>query len=135
VPPHHRMRGFDRDLIRGGHYGQRSCEPRSKAEHMAAPTKLCDVKILLANPEPSTRGTSATCHGAWTKSACGAQADISHQRPGGPSGQSTIAAFKINGEQLFFPTRPSERHGFFGGSDERTPCFPSASLKLQLGFA
>ena len=51
------MRGYDRDLIRGGHYGQRSCEPRSKAEHMAAPTKLCDVKILLANPEPSTHGT------------------------------------------------------------------------------
>jgi hypothetical protein len=24
--------------IRGGHYGQRSCEPRSQAEHMAAPT-------------------------------------------------------------------------------------------------
>jgi len=33
------MRGFDRDLIRGGHYGQRSCEPHLKAEHMAAPTK------------------------------------------------------------------------------------------------
>ena len=32
------MRGFDRDLIRGGHYGQRSCEPHLKAEHMAAPT-------------------------------------------------------------------------------------------------
>ena len=30
---------FDRDLIRGEHYGQRSCEPHSKAEHMAAPTK------------------------------------------------------------------------------------------------
>ena len=29
---------FDRDLIRGGHYGQRSCEPRKQAEHMAAPT-------------------------------------------------------------------------------------------------
>ena len=28
VPVHHRMRAFDRDLIRGGHYGQRSCEPR-----------------------------------------------------------------------------------------------------------
>jgi hypothetical protein len=28
----------DRDLIRGGHYGQRSCEPHPKAEHMAAPT-------------------------------------------------------------------------------------------------
>jgi len=32
------MRVFDRDLIRGEHYGQRSCEPHSKAEHMAAPT-------------------------------------------------------------------------------------------------
>ena len=32
------MRAFDRDLIRGGHYGQRSCEPHQKAEHMAAPT-------------------------------------------------------------------------------------------------
>ena len=28
-----------RDLIRGGHYGQRSCEPHLKAEHMAALTK------------------------------------------------------------------------------------------------
>jgi hypothetical protein len=26
-------------LIRGGHYGQRSCEPQLKAEHKAAPTK------------------------------------------------------------------------------------------------
>jgi hypothetical protein len=25
------MRGFDRDLIRGGHYGQRSCEPHLKS--------------------------------------------------------------------------------------------------------
>jgi len=32
------MRAFDRDLIRGGHYGQRSCEPHKQAEHMAAPT-------------------------------------------------------------------------------------------------
>src|SRR5215813_13916829 len=35
-----RMRGFDRDLIRGRHYGQRSCEPHKQAEHMAAPTNL-----------------------------------------------------------------------------------------------
>jgi len=27
-PRHLRMRAFDRDLIRGGHYGQRSCAPR-----------------------------------------------------------------------------------------------------------
>ena len=51
-----RMRVFDRDLIRGEHYGQRSCEPLSKAEHMAASTQACDVKILLANSEPSTHG-------------------------------------------------------------------------------
>jgi hypothetical protein len=38
------MRLIDRDLIRGGHYGQRSCEPHSKAEHMAAPTNAAFVK-------------------------------------------------------------------------------------------
>jgi hypothetical protein len=52
VPSHCRMRVFDRDLIRGGHYGQRSCEPHLKAEHMAAPTKPAYVKKALANLEP-----------------------------------------------------------------------------------
>jgi len=47
---------FDRDLIRGEHYGPRSCEPHQKAEHMAAPTSL-RVKKVLANSEPSTHGT------------------------------------------------------------------------------
>jgi hypothetical protein len=32
------MRAFDRDLIRGEHYGQRSGVPHSTAEDMAAPT-------------------------------------------------------------------------------------------------
>src|SRR5271155_4219318 len=41
------MRAFDRDLIRGGHYGQRSCEPHSKAEHMAAPTNAALVRKAL----------------------------------------------------------------------------------------
>ena len=50
------MRAFDRDLIRGGHYGQRSCEPHAKAEHMAAPTNAALVKKVLANSEPSTHG-------------------------------------------------------------------------------
>jgi hypothetical protein len=58
------MRGIDRDLIRGGHYGQRLGVPRSKAEHMAAPTNAAGVKKVLANPEPSTHGPSLT------KSAC-----------------------------------------------------------------
>jgi hypothetical protein len=51
VPSHSRMRGFDRDLIRGGHYGQRSCEPHLKAEHMAAPTNAANVKKVLVNSE------------------------------------------------------------------------------------
>jgi hypothetical protein len=51
------MRVIDRDLIRGGHYGQRSLEPRKQAEHMAAPTNAADVKKALANSEPSTHGT------------------------------------------------------------------------------
>src|SRR5580700_6952464 len=41
------MREIDRDLIRGEHYGQRSCEPHSKAEHMAAPTNAALVKKPL----------------------------------------------------------------------------------------
>ncbi|MGC1538569.1 MAG: hypothetical protein WA808_02085, partial [Xanthobacteraceae bacterium] len=49
---------IDRDLIRGRHYGQRSCEPHSKAEHMAAPTNAALVKKVLANTEPSTHGPS-----------------------------------------------------------------------------
>ena len=52
------MRAFDRDLIRGGHYGQRSRVPRKQAEHMAAPTNAARVKILLANSEPSTHGST-----------------------------------------------------------------------------
>jgi hypothetical protein len=54
------MRVVDRDLIRGGHYGQRSCEPHPKAEHMAAPTNAANVKKVLANSEPSTHGTKRT---------------------------------------------------------------------------
>ena len=53
MPPHVRMRAFDRDLIRGGHYGQRSREPHKQAEHMAAPTSM-RREVSLANSEPST---------------------------------------------------------------------------------
>ena len=57
MPSHSRMRAFDRDLIRGGHYGQRPCEPHLKAEHMAAPTNAANVKKVLANSGPSTHGS------------------------------------------------------------------------------
>src|SRR5215831_15460869 len=43
-PMHGRMRAIDRDLIREGHYGQRSWEPRKQAEHMAAPTNAAYVE-------------------------------------------------------------------------------------------
>jgi hypothetical protein len=50
------FRSIDRDLIGGGHYGQRSFEPRKQTEHTGAPTKPANVKKVLANPEPSTHG-------------------------------------------------------------------------------
>jgi hypothetical protein len=54
------MRAYDRDLIRGGHYGQRPRVPHKQAEHMAAPTNAANVKKVLANSEPSTHGTKQT---------------------------------------------------------------------------
>src|SRR4029077_13259517 len=80
VPLHCRMRPFDRDLIRGGHYGQWSCEPHSKAEHMAAPTNAANVKKALANPEPSTHGPNATCHDVLYRAAVGGEADMPRSR-------------------------------------------------------
>jgi hypothetical protein len=72
VPSHcYRMRVFDRDLIRGGHYGQRSCEPHLKAEHMAAPTNAANVKKALANSEPSTHSTFETSTGVRYTAAFG----------------------------------------------------------------
>jgi hypothetical protein len=44
------MREFDRDLIRGGHYGQRSHEPRQKAGHMAAPTNAAKREESSCQP-------------------------------------------------------------------------------------
>jgi hypothetical protein len=38
---------------------------------MAAPTKSCDVKIPLANPGPSTHGTSRTFQGVRYLAAIG----------------------------------------------------------------
>src|SRR5450631_3616347 len=44
------MRAVGRDLIRGGHYGQRSCEPHQKAEHMAAPTNAAKREESSCQP-------------------------------------------------------------------------------------
>jgi len=79
------MRVFDRDLIRGGHYGQRPGVPHSKAEHMAAPTNAVGVKKVLANPEPSTHGPKLRSRNVRSCAAIGRQADISEAdyRPSG----------------------------------------------------
>src|SRR5262249_14269507 len=70
------MRAYDRDLIRGGHYGQRSCEPHSKAEHMAAPTQTCHVRFSLptrSRPHMARSDVSLRCQ---SSVAIGAIADI-----------------------------------------------------------
>jgi hypothetical protein len=41
------MRAFDRDLIRGGHYGQRYTALKGRTH--GCTDQACDVKILLAN--------------------------------------------------------------------------------------
>jgi hypothetical protein len=61
VPLHSRMRASDRDLIREGHYGQRSCEPRKQAEHMAAPTNSANVTPTRSRPHMAQSGL---CHRA-----------------------------------------------------------------------
>jgi hypothetical protein len=76
------MRAFDRDLIRGGHYGQRSCEPHLKAEHMAAPTNAAHVKKVLVNSEPSTHGTFETSTDVRYLAAFRDKADISQRFAG-----------------------------------------------------
>ena len=73
------MRAFGRDLIRGGHYGQRSCEPHLKAEHMAAPTNAAYVKKALANSEPSTHGTSRHFAAEQQFGRIWSEADINHR--------------------------------------------------------
>jgi hypothetical protein len=43
------MRAFDRDLIRAGHYGQRSCETAPTGRTHGCTDQQRDVKISLAN--------------------------------------------------------------------------------------
>src|SRR5262249_34765891 len=69
------MRAFDRDLIRGGHYGQRPCAPRLTGRTHGCTDQQCDVKISLANSEPSTHGTKRTFGDVSRLSALGGKAD------------------------------------------------------------
>jgi hypothetical protein len=86
------MRVVDRDLIRGGHYGQRSRVPRKKAEHMAAPTNAADVKKSLANPSS----------GPWNRAAHTWPASTGHR------GQASSADGSGDARQHRPPCRPGK---------------------------
>jgi hypothetical protein len=68
VPRHCRMRGFDRDLIRGGHYGQRPCaaqratyRPISKTpEYKSLPIVLLPTTKNQGMSRPTTTSEAAT---------------------------------------------------------------------------
>jgi hypothetical protein len=108
VPLHSRMRAPDRDLIRGGHYGQRSCEPRKQAEHMAAPTNSANVKISLANSEPSTHGTKRTSQAPSPMSAFGGKADIAFEDQNNEIEELLCAAPNIKQLQFALIARPAK---------------------------
>src|SRR4029077_15193053 len=114
------MRGFDRDLTRGGHYGQRSCEPRKQAEHMAAPTNAAGVKRVLANPEPSTHGPSATSSATLKRSAYWVERKCVVDVQSGGSGGSIAFRYRC---QRKIRTKPDEqglnlRSGYFPNNSE-----------------
>jgi len=74
------MRAFDRDLIRGGHYGQRPCVPRKQAEHMAASTSLQTCRKALptrSRPHMARRVISLQCQ---SSVAIGCEADIQQMK-------------------------------------------------------
>src|SRR4051794_32449402 len=76
------MRAFGRDLIRGGHYGQRSCEPHLKAEHMAAPTNAAYVKKALGCTDQCCLREESSCQlGAVHTWHFATRSDVVHLRP------------------------------------------------------
>src|SRR3954470_2132924 len=63
------MRVFGRDLIRGGHYGQRSCEP-----HLKGRTHGCTDQCCLREESSCQLGAVHTWHFA-------TPSDVVHLRP------------------------------------------------------
>ena len=71
---------LDWDLIRGGHYGQRSCEPHLKGRTHGCTEQACDVKKALANSEPATHGPSRHSRHCKIWNAIGVTGDIGWPR-------------------------------------------------------
>jgi hypothetical protein len=61
---HCQMRAFDRDLIRGGHYSQWSCDRTYRPNTWPHRPMLQNMKKVLASPEPSTHDPGADMNAA-----------------------------------------------------------------------
>src|SRR5258708_6344784 len=90
------MRAFGRDLIRGGHYGQRSCEPRQQAEHMAAPTNAAKREKTLANSDgPATASPACPLSGdERTNPGRGPRSPLDPQLPSGSVARYFVSFYR-----------------------------------------
>jgi len=102
MPVHCRMRALVRDPIRGGHYGQRSCEPHLQAEHMAAPTSGATWRILLANPELSTHGVEEVCVDSTRRLESTAHAHLANPRRTAPPVRPSLSFRQRNHATPFY---------------------------------
>jgi hypothetical protein len=75
------MRAVDRDLIRGGHYGQRSSVYRANRPNTWLLRPTPQVKILLANLEPSTHGPTRKSRDVRFRAAIRGIADVKRRPP------------------------------------------------------
>jgi hypothetical protein len=64
MPAHLECGFLTGDLIRGGHYGQRPCEPHTKAAHMAVPTRLRRAKSSCQQGAVPHRAQGTDSHDA-----------------------------------------------------------------------
>jgi len=66
LPLHRRMRAFDRDLIGGRHYGQRSCEPHLTGRTHGCTDHACHVKkslLIRSRPHMALGGHPGRVYG------------------------------------------------------------------------
>jgi len=71
----------------------------NKAEHMAAPHRICDVKIFLANSEPSTHGPCQKSFCLHLTAGYGLKADF--DRLINPNATPTLRELALKGEGTY----------------------------------
>jgi tetratricopeptide (TPR) repeat protein len=134
VPAHCRMRVSDRDLIRGGHYGQRSCEPYLQAEHIAAPTSGATWRFSL--PTRSRPHMAQSCRAGM--SAHLSRSGVKRTRNARAKAEIDIAlslnpnfalAHNLLGSILSYLGRPLEAIPVIEHAMRLDPAFSSQSLR------